>query len=109
MRGEKIRIVARSKIFLDRARPWLSYVQLVMIGILFIDKVDFLKRLSLGYPVLTYFFCALATLVGSVFIGYLDTRLGIRREEFRDNSEENPVLMDIVDRLDRIEKKNLRS
>jgi hypothetical protein len=41
----------------------------------------------------------------SLFLGYLDTRLGIRSEEAKQNSMKNPVMNEIVERLDRIEKK----
>jgi hypothetical protein len=37
-------------------------------------------------------------------IGYLDTKLGIRRREIENQSWHNPVLMEILDRLKKLEK-----
>jgi hypothetical protein len=39
-----------------------------------------------------------------VFIGFLDTRLGFRQEEMRNNAMHNPVIVEIVDSVREIKK-----
>ena len=46
----------------------------------------------------------MASVIGMLVIGYLDTKLGIRSREMEDNSIKNPVLMDILSRIKNIEK-----
>jgi hypothetical protein len=42
-------------------------------------------------------------MVFSLVLGRLDTKLGLRREEMRNASTENPVMMEILDKLTKIE------
>jgi hypothetical protein len=46
------------------------------------------------------------SVVGMLVIGYLDTRLGIRSREMEDNSLKNPVLVEILESLKRIENES---
>jgi len=38
----------------------------------------------------------------SLVLGYFDTKLGLRKEEMRNNAAENPVLMEILQHLKEI-------
>jgi hypothetical protein len=44
-------------------------------------------------------------LIVSLVLGYLDTKLGIRSEEAKQTTVDNPVMNNILERLERIEKK----
>lgn len=91
--------LVRVKIYFDRSRAYMSYIQLAMIGVVFVDAVPFLSEWANRAPVLTYGGFVMLTLVAAWFFGWLDTRLGVRRQEFLDNSEENPLLVEILNHV----------
>ena len=45
-----------------------------------------------------------AFLIVSLILGRLDTKFGFRKEEMRNASSENPVLMEILEKVNKIEK-----
>lgn len=99
--------LVRWKIYLDRAKMYINYINFFMIIFLFVDSLknyEFSKALvpnsTTGLLILIPIFFLI-----SVFFGYLDTRLGIRSEESRQHSLKNPVMTEILDKLEKIEKK----
>ena len=90
------KLIARNKIYLDRSRTYLSYIQLLMLFKLFLSDIGISNNiwLLIGFAV---------SVIGMLVIGYLDTKFGIRSREMEDNSFKNPVLMDILNRLKNIE------
>jgi hypothetical protein len=95
-KNKLMRTLVRIKIYFDRSRAYMSYVQLFMIGVVFVDAVPFLSEWAAAKPLLTYGGCGVLTLAMAWFFGWLDTKLGVRKQEFLDNSEENPLLMEIL-------------
>jgi hypothetical protein len=55
--------IAREKIYFDRSRAYMSYVQLGMIGVVFVNSVEFLSSWADAYPLLTYGSFGLLTMV----------------------------------------------
>lgn len=56
---------------------------------------------------LSYFVIVAGVVVGVILlivIGYLDTKFGIRSREMENNALNNPVYVEILDKLNRIEK-----
>lgn len=92
------KLIARNKIYLNRSRTYLSYVQLLMILKLFLSNVGIDNNVWLIVG-----FCA--SFVGMLILGYLDTRFGIRSREAENNSMHNPVMMEILRRVKTIESK----
>ncbi len=90
------KLIARNKIYLDRSRTYLSYFQLLMLFKLTLSDIGISNNfwLLIGFVV---------SIVLMLVVGYLDTKFGIRSRELEDNSIKNPVLMDILNRLKRIE------
>lgn len=78
-----LRRLVRWKIYLDRARIYLAYVQMLMIAGLFYDVA------ARHWPVLSeHAWETMAVLVlgiggGCMVLGWLDTRLGVLDEEIR--------------------------
>ncbi len=107
-RLRKIRQKAVSwKIYIDRARMYIGYINFLMIIFLFVDSLkryEFAQAIvpnsSTGILLMLPFFILL-----SLFLGYLDTKLGIRSEEAKQNTMNNPVMMEINERLKKIEEK----
>lgn len=103
------RNVVRWKIYIDRARMYIGYISFVMLGFVFLNSFQsdnirsYLDANKLWvYPVIMVLF-----VVVSLLLGRMDTKLGMRREEMRNQASENPVTMEILNSLREI-KKNQR-
>lgn len=83
------KLIAKYKIYLDRSRTYLSYVQLAMIMKLFFSDVNIDNNWILLAGVVVCFLLL-------VLLGYLDTRFGIRAREMENNSMHNPVIKEIL-------------
>lgn len=94
------------KIYFDRARMYLGYINFFLLNVVLINSFEnpeyqqFVKEYQ--YFVIPVLFVIYALLL--VFIGYLDTKLGFRSEEMRNNAMMNPVLTELLDTVKRIEK-----
>ncbi|MEN8115672.1 MAG: hypothetical protein ABFS16_01760 [Bacteroidota bacterium] len=98
------RTFIRWKIYIDRARMYIGYISFIMIAFMFLNDFkdqtirDFLDENKLiTYPAMMVVF-----VLFSLVLGRLDTKLGLRKEEMRNAATENPVTMDILDRLEEI-------
>jgi hypothetical protein len=104
------RSFVRWKIYIDRARMYLGYFNFLMIAFVFLNSIknqevrSFLDENHL----LTYPLIIVVFLVFSFILGRLDTKLGLRREELRNLSAENPVLMDILNSLEDIKNDRIK-
>ncbi len=98
--------IIRTKIYFDRARMYLGYINFFMLNIVLLNSSEngFLANIVnqnriIWIPVLFVFYAAVL-----VFIGFLDTKLGFRQEEMRNNATHNPVLMEMIDSINEIKK-----
>ncbi len=94
----------RWKVYIDRARMYIGYIQFFMIGVVFMEAF---RDQSFGQFIFQYIYISIPILfilfiVGSIIIGYLDSRFGLREEELRNLSSSNPVLRDIQQELKEI-------
>ena len=88
-----------------RWKIYIGYISFIMIAFMFLNDFEnenirhFLdENKIITYPVVMVLF-----MVFSLVLGRLDTKLGLRREEMRNASTENPVMMEILDKLTKIE------
>ncbi|MFY0601914.1 MAG: hypothetical protein JXR03_19725 [Cyclobacteriaceae bacterium] len=95
------------KIYFDRARMYLGYINFFMLNMVLINSFDnpvlaeYISRYKwLMIPVLFVVYLLIL-----IFIGYLDTRLGLRQEEMRNNATTNPVMQDLLRTVKDIQKK----
>lgn len=95
------RTVVRWKIYLDRARMYIGYINFIMIAFVFLNSVqsEEIRNILdenkwLVYPAIMTLFIFI-----SLLLGRLDTKLGMRKEELRNISTENPVTMEILTSL----------
>ena len=101
------RSLIRWKIYFDRSRMYIGYIQFFLIGIVFLEsfkdkpwgKVIF-DNAILAIPVALFLFILL-----SLILGWLDTRLGFREEELRNLSKSNPILMEMLQELKDLNRK----
>jgi len=91
----------RWKIYLDRAKMYLSYINFVMIAFVFLNSINDVRvremldeNRLIFYPVVMMLFILI-----SLVLGYFDTKLGFRQEEMRNNATENPVMREILSSL----------
>ncbi|WKN41550.1 hypothetical protein [Tunicatimonas pelagia] len=96
----------RWKVYIDRARMYIGYIQFFMIGVVFMEAF---RDEPFGQLIFQYIYISIPILfvlfiVGSIIIGYLDSRFGLREEELRNLSSSNPVLRDIQRELSEIKQ-----
>jgi hypothetical protein len=101
------RSLIRWKIYFDRSRMYIGYIQFFLIGIVFLQSFKdkswgelIFKNALISIPIALVLFVIL-----SLILGYLDSKLGLREEEFRNLSRSNPVMMEMLDQLKEIRKK----
>ncbi|MFY0685773.1 MAG: hypothetical protein JXQ90_01340 [Cyclobacteriaceae bacterium] len=101
------RTAVRWKIYLDRARMYLGYINFVMLVVIFLNSFEneWIRELLdlnkwMVYPAVMVLFVFI-----SLLLGRLDTSMGLRKEEMRNNASENPVTMEILNKLEKIEKR----
>jgi hypothetical protein len=95
----------RWKIYIDRARMYIGYISFVMIAYLFLNDFEneWIRSFLDDNKFITYPVVMLLFMVFSLILGRLDTKFGVRKEELRNASSENPVLMEILEKVNNIE------
>ena len=92
------RTLIRWKVYIDRARMYIGYVQFLMIGFVFLEAYKETKigvlifdHLLYSVPIMFVLFIGLSLLVGR-----FDTTFGLREEELRNSSSNNPVMQELL-------------
>jgi len=88
----------RIKIYLDRSRTYVGYIQLGLLFTIFLQTLNIMNVWLLTGGIIACFTIAF-------FGGWLDTKLKIRKKEMEDNSLENPVISEILQKVRNIDKK----
>lgn len=101
------RAIIRWKVYLDRAKMYIGYINLFMMVVIFVNSV---KDNKYGKFLADYYVIAIPVLIilfigCSLLLGFFDSKLGIRKEELRNLSMNNPVQKEILDTLKFIKKK----
>lgn len=102
------------KIYFDRARMYLGYINFFILNLVLLNSIDnpFVIEFINKYKLVVIPILFVLYLLVLVFIGYLDTKLGLRQEELRNNASKNPVMqqllssvLDIQNKVTEMEKK----
>ncbi len=98
--------LVRWKIYIDRARMYIGYISFIMIAFMFLNdfKNETIRSFLDDNKLISYPAMMVVFLIFSLILGRLDTKFGFRKEEMRNASTENPVLMEILEKVNRIEK-----
>lgn len=98
------RTLIRWKIYIDRAKMYVGYIQFLMIAFVLLEayKESTLGKLIFDHmlisiPIIFFIFILL-----SLIIGRIDTLLGLREEELRNSSTSNPVMREILKNVEEI-------
>jgi L-asparagine transporter-like permease len=97
------KILVYSKVWAQRTMSWIAVLNSAMILFLVLAK---LQEYGLNISITHWFipiFILLVVLM--IFFGYIEDKAGFHREEIHEISKRNPIYHDILDRLERIEKK----
>ena len=97
-------IIVKLKVFLDRSRMYVSYIQFFMLGIILLKsfKDEPFGIWVFANAIWTIPLTVIVMGMGALLIGYLDLRLGIFSAEQKPISERNPVLNELNKKLDSI-------
>jgi hypothetical protein len=102
----------RWKVYFDRSRMYIGYLQFFLIGIVFIQsfKNEPWGDLIFQYALISIPLLFLIFIFFSLLLGYLDSKFGFREEELRNLSKSNPVMMEILESVKGLKKEieNLR-
>lgn len=96
----------RWKIYIDRAKMYIGYIQFLMIAFVLLEaykdsKIGMLifDNMLLSIPIIFLIFIIL-----SLIVGRIDTILGLREEELRNASSSNPVMREILKKIEDVNK-----
>lgn len=88
----------RWKVYLDRSKMYIGYINLFMMVTIFLGAIKntevgkfLIANVYIAIPVLIILFIIFALL-----LGYWDSKLGIRSEELRNLTSQNPVQMEML-------------
>jgi hypothetical protein len=101
------RNLIRWKIYFDRSRMYIGYLQFFLIGIVFLQsfKNKPWGELIFKYALISIPLALVLFIFLSLLLGYLDSKLGFREEELRNLSKSNPVMMEMLAQLKVINEK----
>ncbi|MEM6526472.1 MAG: hypothetical protein AAF693_21955 [Bacteroidota bacterium] len=98
------RTLIRWKVYIDRARMYIGYVQFLMILFVLLEAYRnttmgdlIFSNPMISMPILFVIFIILALIVGR-----LDTVYGLREEELRNASASNPVMRDLLNKMNEL-------
>jgi hypothetical protein len=96
------------KVYIDRARMYIGYINFLMLGFVFLHT--FSDKIWAQYIFNNYYYTypiiIILTFLCFLLIGYLDTKLGLRKEELKNISNSNPVVQEILETVRKLSKDN---
>ena len=101
------RTFIRWKIYFDRSRMYIGYIQFFLIAYVFLKdfKGGHLGGLIFKYAIISVPIALILFVFFSLLLGYLDTKLGFREEELRNLSKSNPMMVEMLESLKEIKEK----
>jgi hypothetical protein len=93
------RSIIRWKVYFDRSRMYIGYIQFFLIGVVFLQgyKDTPWGHMIFQYAIISIPIALILFIFLSLLLGYFDSKLGLREEEFRNLSVSNPVMMEILE------------
>lgn len=100
------RVLVYSKVWAQRTMSWIAILNSAMILFLVLAK---LQEYGIKIAITRWFIPLFLLLVLAMIVfGYFEDRAGFHREEIHEIAKKNPVYSEILERLDRIEKKMVK-
>jgi hypothetical protein len=100
------RSLIRWKVYFDRSRMYIGYLQFFLIGVVFIQsfKDKPWGDLIFKYALITIPAMFILFIGFSLILGYIDSKFGFREEELRNLTKSNPVMMELLESIKDIQK-----
>jgi len=93
----------RLKVYISRTGSYISLINTVMILFLFLSNLEKYEiDIEIKEWIIPLFMIGV---LGMLVFGYLEDKLGFYSQEKKTTESRSPYLKDIINRLDRIEKK----
>ena len=101
------RSIIRWKVYFDRSRMYIGYIQFFLIGLVFLKsfKDNPWGEWIFRYAIVSIPVAFLLFVILLLVLGYFDSKLGLREEEQRNLSRSNPVMMEMLNQLKELNKK----
>lgn len=106
-KGLNKQTLIRWKVYIDRSKMYIGYIQFLLIIFVFINSLDNnpVSQFVVEKPYIAVPLVLILFVVCSLILGYLDSKLGFREEEIRNHARSNPVLRQIQTSLDEVNSK----
>lgn len=98
-----IQYLVRYKIYIDRARAYVGYIQFLMLAVILAKQFGFKLGLFGSILLVVGFF------VGCLIVGFIDTKIGIRAEEAHNYNQQNPEIKEIIKQLNELKNNSCNS
>jgi len=101
------RSIIRWKIYIDRSRMYIGYIQFFLIAIVFLEKYQDTTwgKTIFEYALISIPIAVILFIIFSLVLGYLDSQLGFRQEEQRNLSYSNPFMVEMLNEIKELNKK----
>ncbi len=106
-KGFNKQTLIRWKVYIDRSKMYIGYIQFLLIIFVFINSLDNnpVSQFVLEEPLIAVPLILALFVLCSLILGYMDSKLGFREEEIRNHSRSNPVLRKLQTSLDELNSK----
>lgn len=99
--------IVRLKVYMDRSRMYSGYVQFFMMGWLFFNSFkSSLTPIFIRHPLISGLSGFFLFIFGSMFVGWLDLKLGFFQEEAKRHSSLNPIYTEILQGIAEVNRQN---
>lgn len=96
-----IYFISRFKVFMARTSGYIGIINTSMLLLLVAEKFG----LNIKDDIVIYGFIYLGGFLGVLFIGFMDEKLGIFRQEIKIGAEKNQYLISIYNSIEELNKK----
>ena len=88
----------RWKIYIDRSRMYIGYLQFFMIGVVFLEafKTNFIVSTIFNYAIISMPILFLLFIGLSIIFGRLESKFKLQEEEQKKLTNLNPVMMEML-------------
>lgn len=92
------KLFIKGKVYFDRARMYISYAQTLVVFLTFVKVFGF------QFTILQYGLICSGLVSACIIVGWLDTKLGFFEAEQRRITELNPIMMELLKKMDEDKK-----
>ena len=90
---------------------YLNVTNFIMVAFVFLNSIkdEYIRQILDENKLIIYPIVMILFLSVSLVLGYFDTKLGLRKEEMRNNATENPITLEILNNLREIKEYQIKN